>query len=73
MSRLGWVSGAYWLGSGVQPNYAAPMEDSLPALAVAAGEHWAETFLRLTLESDGRGLFNTRSLSRNLEPLEGSG
>ena len=26
--------------------------------------------LRLTLETDGRGLFNTRSLSRNLEPLK---
>jgi N-acyl-D-aspartate/D-glutamate deacylase len=54
----------------VQPNYTAPISDTLLALAEAAGEHWAETFLRVTLESGGKGLFNMRSLSRNLDPLK---
>lgn len=69
-SKLSWLASSYWLGSGVQPNYAAPISDTLPALAKAAGEHWAETFLRVTLESGGKGLFNMRSLSRNLDPLK---
>jgi N-acyl-D-amino-acid deacylase len=69
-SKLSWLASSYWLGLEVQPNYAAPISDTLPALAKAAGEHWGETFLRVTLESDGKGLFNMRSLSRNLDPLK---
>jgi N-acyl-D-aspartate/D-glutamate deacylase len=69
-SKLSWLASSYWLGLEVQPNYAAPISDTLPALAKAAGEHWGETFLRVTLESEGKGLFNMRSLSRNLDPLK---
>jgi N-acyl-D-aspartate/D-glutamate deacylase len=68
--KLHWLDGVYWLGAGEHPNYLAATQDNLPALAERAGEHWSETFLRLTLETDGRCLFCWRIFSRNLAALQ---
>ena len=43
----------FWMGTGDSPDYAATDEKSLGALSKAAGEHWSETFLRLSRESNG--------------------
>ncbi len=59
----------YYLGAGETPDYTVPAERHLAALAEAAGEHWSETFLRLSLDTDGRALFNLRMFNRNLKAL----
>lgn len=63
-SQLPWGK-VFYLGSGKTPDYAS--EQSLKAQAEAAGEHWSETFLRLSRESDGKGLFNFRMFSSSLK------
>ena len=63
------MSQVFYLGSGATPNYAAAPENHLEAMAEAAGEHWSETFLRLSLETGGRALFNFRMFNRNLKAL----
>ena len=68
--KLQWLDSVYWLGGKEQPNYQGGSEQSLPALAKAAGEHWSETFLRLSLETAGRGLFTWRMFSKNLPALK---
>ena len=70
MEKLPWVGASYWLGAGETPDYLVPTDRTLAAMAETAGEHWSETFLRLTLESEGRGLFNWRMFSRNLPALK---
>ena len=70
LEKLPWVGASYWLGAGETPDYLVPTDRTLAAMADAAGEHWSETFLRLTLESGGRGLFNWRMFSRNLPALK---
>jgi N-acyl-D-aspartate/D-glutamate deacylase len=57
------------LGDGV-PRYADGPEQSLQALADAAGEHPAETFLRIERETDGTALFTVRYFNRNLDAIE---
>ena len=59
----------FYLGTGESPDYTAPREENLQALADAAGEHWSETFLRLSRDSDGKGLFNLRMFNQNLKAL----
>ncbi|MEI7571570.1 MAG: amidohydrolase family protein [Phenylobacterium sp.] len=68
-SRLPWVEGAYWMGASETPNYLEPAANSLGAMARNAGEHWSETFFRLSLESGGRGLFTWRMFSANIEAV----
>ena len=70
MEKLPWVGASYWLGAGETPDYLVPTDRTLAAMAETAGEHWSETFLRLTLESEGLGLFNWRMFSRNLPALK---
>jgi N-acyl-D-aspartate/D-glutamate deacylase len=55
----------FYLGSGESPDYAS--EQDLKTEADAAGEHWSETFLRLSRESNGKGLFNFRMFSASLK------
>ncbi len=55
----------YFLGAGETPDYTTTM--SLADQADAAGEHWAETFVRLTRDTDGRALFNFRMFSTNID------
>ena len=63
------MANAFYLGHGEKPDYTAPAEENLEAQAAAAGEHWAETFLRLSLETDGRALFNLRVFSSDYKEL----
>ncbi len=70
IEKLPWVSACYWLGATDTPNYLVATDQTLAAMAETAGEHWSETFLRLTLESKGKGLFNWRMFSRNLPALK---
>lgn len=62
------ASSIFWLGEDV-PHYATGAEASLQALADAAGEHPAETFLRMERESRGRALFTMRFFNQNLRAL----
>jgi N-acyl-D-aspartate/D-glutamate deacylase len=56
------------LGEG-SPDYSFRPEQSLQALADAAGESPAETYLRLTGESRGRALFTVRFFNPNLKAV----
>jgi len=58
----------YYLGAGETPDYTA--RQSLKEISDAAGEHWSETFLRLTKESNGKGLFNFRMFAQNMKEQE---
>ena len=57
----------FWLGNGESPNYAAGREMCAAELAKKNNEHPAETFLRLSDESNGKTLFNYRMFNQNLE------
>ena len=59
----------FWMGTAETPDYTAPSDQNLQALADAAGEHWCETFLRLSRESEGKGLFTYRMFNQSLEAL----
>jgi N-acyl-D-aspartate/D-glutamate deacylase len=59
----------FWMGAGESPQYVADPGQNLLAVAEAAGEHWSETFLRLSRETDGRALFTLRMFNLNLEAL----
>ena len=56
----------YPLGDGARPNYTQSRYESLADIAHAAGEHPTETWLRLTLESNGKVLFHQRGFNVNL-------
>jgi N-acyl-D-aspartate/D-glutamate deacylase len=57
----------FWMGTGDSPMYTGG--DNLGAMAKAAGEHWAETFLRLSRESGGKALFTFRMFNLNIDAL----
>jgi len=59
------VREVYFLGKGATPDYLGTV--SLTDEAESAGEHWAETFLRLSRETAGRGLFLYRMFSKNID------
>ena len=59
----------FWMGLGERPHYTGSPDESLAAMAEAAGEHPAETWLRLMLESEGKGLFHIRFVNEDLAPL----
>lgn len=59
----------YYLGDGDRPNYLAGPDQSLQALANAADEHPAATWLRFAAESEGQALFAVRLFNRNMESL----
>jgi len=63
------MSHVFYLGAGASPDYTTAPENNLRAMAAAAGEHWSDTFLRLTRETGGRALFNFRIFNRNLKAL----
>ena len=63
------IERTYFLGGGDVPAYTN--EVSLKQQADEAGEHWAETFIRLTRETDGRALFNFRMFSASLKEQAG--
>ena len=59
------VDRCFFMGAGETPDYANGT--SLAAQASAAGEHWAETFLRLSRETSGKALFNYRMFAGSLD------
>jgi len=63
------IDKVFYMGNGTTPTYAAGQEHQLLAMADAAGEHWAATFLRLALESDGRALFTLRMFNPSMSGL----
>ena len=65
-ARPGWM---YYLGNGPSPDHSQGSHNNLAAMAEAAGEHWCETFLRLSDETNGRALFNHIGENQNLKAL----
>jgi len=63
--------GIMWLGDGETANYENDPTMSLYALAKAAGEHPAETFIRMGLETEGAAMFLMKFFNVNLESLRG--
>ncbi len=66
MNPAKWV---FPLGLGL-PEYTGGPDESLDALASAAGERPAETYLRMLRESNGAALFTVRFFNRSMEALE---
>ncbi|MDG0999237.1 MAG: amidohydrolase family protein [Pseudomonadales bacterium] len=65
-----WVSNFYYLGDSESPEYTKGADESLPAIAAAAGEHPAETWLRIMLETNGEALFHVRFGNHDYEAME---
>ena len=65
-ARPGWM---YYLGNGVSPDHSQGRHNNLAAMAEAVGEHWSETFLRLSDETNGAALFNHVGENQNLKAL----
>ena len=69
MQRRFPMTNVYYLGDAESPVYTTPADQNLEAQAAAAGEHWVETFLRLSDETDGKALFNLRMFNQSLKEL----
>ena len=65
-----WVSNFYYLGDSESPEYTKGADESLPAIAAVAGEHPAETWLRIMLETNGEALFHVRFGNHDYEAME---
>ncbi len=63
------LADTYYLGAGDSPDYLAPASQSLAALASAAGETPAATWLRLADETNGQALFVSRLFNKNMDAL----
>ncbi|MEM1436359.1 MAG: amidohydrolase family protein [Pseudomonadota bacterium] len=59
----------YYLGAGDRPDYVADESQSLTALAAAAGESPAATWLRYARETEGQGLFVLRLFNKNMDAV----
>lgn len=59
-----------WTGDGQRPIYTKGREDNLAAMAESLGEHPAETWLRLMLETDGKAVFHMPFFNMDFEALE---
>ena len=69
MKRRFPMTNVFYLGDGESPDYTTPPDQNLKAVAEANNEHWVETFLRLSDETDGRALFNLRMFNQSLKEL----
>ena len=63
------IDQVFYMGDAAVPDYAAGPERQLVAMAAAAGEHWSETFLRLSIETQGRALFTVRMFNPDIDAL----
>lgn len=71
-ARDGWwfqLKNVYYLGVGETPNYAASVDDHVEKIVAETGETFGELFIRLSRETDGKGLFNVRMFSQNLDEV----
>jgi len=66
LNPVEWV---FPLGTGV-PSYTPGSDESLGALAAAAGEQPVETYLRILRETDGTALFTVQFFNRSIDALE---
>ena len=69
MKRRFPMTNVFYLGDGESPDYTLPPDENLEAVAETNNEHWVETFLRLSDETDGRALFNLRMFNQSLKEL----
>ena len=69
MKRRFPMTNVFYLGDGESPDYTTPPDQNLEAVAEANNEHWVETFLRLSDETEGRALFNLRMFNQSLKEL----
>ena len=69
MKRRFPMTNVFYLGDGESPDYTLPPDQNLEAVAEANNEHWVETFVRLSDETDGRALFNLRMFNQSLKEL----
>ncbi len=67
---IGFARGLRWMGDAARPVYTKPPEDNLAALAESCGEHPAETWLRLVLESDGAAVFHRPFFNTKFDAVE---
>jgi N-acyl-D-aspartate/D-glutamate deacylase len=63
------VEQVFYMGGGASPDYTAGADKNLVAMAAARGEHWAETFLRMSRETSGKALFTLRMFNPNIDAL----
>ncbi|MAV24512.1 MAG: amidohydrolase [Gammaproteobacteria bacterium] len=63
------TSWMYFLGKGASPDHRQGDHNRLSDMANAAGEHWSETLLRLSDETDGKALFNLVGENQNMNAL----
>ena len=63
------MTNVFYLGDGESPDYTVPPDQNIEAVAEANNEHWVETFVRLSDETDGRALFNLRMFNQSLKEL----
>jgi N-acyl-D-aspartate/D-glutamate deacylase len=63
------LQNTYYLGTGDVPNLTADSDQSVLVLAKQRDEKFAEMFLRLSRETNGRALFNFRLFCPNLDEL----
>ncbi|MEM7017858.1 MAG: amidohydrolase family protein [Pseudomonadota bacterium] len=62
------VGDLFYLGADEIPNYTE--QRSLKEMADEAGEHWAETVLRLSRETEGKALFNWHMFQKSMTELK---
>ena len=62
--------GLRWMGDGERPVYTRRSDDNLLAMAQAAVEHPAQTWLRLMLESDGKTVFHRPFFNMDFDAVE---
>jgi N-acyl-D-amino-acid deacylase len=62
------VGELFYLGADEVPNYTE--KRSVKEMAEQAGEHWAETLLRLSKETQGRALFNWHMFQKDMGELK---
>ena len=59
----------YYLGSGSKPNYIGTLEESLGAQSKRMKESPAETFIRISRETQGKALFTLRFFNQNIDAV----
>ena len=64
------AKGLRWMGDAPRPVYTRGSDDNLLAMAEAAGEHPAETWLRVMLESDGKAVFHRPFFNMHSDAVE---